>query len=267
MKRISYLILSLFLITSCQEMKQEAEVIDDKEREVEQEYSDSFLTTLDKAHLKDEFLAQETVIFDMHLFFRGNERLKARFTLATNSTAGRIDYSNGESIITKGNRVFYTDTTKSPESIRFTAFTWSYFFLLPYKVGDNGTNLAEYPNSTLNDTIYNTRKLTFGENIGDAPDDWYILYSDTTNHLLEIAAYIVTAKTDVQKAEEDPHAIRYHNYEKFNGIPISTYYTFWGWQPDEGLTEQLGYADISNVKFSDTLVDLFSPDSSFVEAK
>eukprot|EP00903_Cladosiphon_okamuranus_P000645 g643.t1 len=94
--------------------------------------------------------------------------------------------------------------------------------------------------NTLSDKVYLTSKLSFEPGTGDAPDDWYVLYADPDSKLLQVAAYIVTAGKDKAEAEKDPHAIEYLNYQNTGGIPIATEWKFWGWQADQGLTDQLG---------------------------
>ena len=52
-----------------------------------------------------------------------------------------------------------------------------------------------------------------------------------------------------KKAEEDPHAITYTDYQEVAGVPIATKWQFWSWRWEKGITEQLGRAEISNVAF------------------
>ena len=52
--------------------------------------------------------------------------------------------------------------------------------------------------------------MTFDRGIGDAPDDWYVVYKDNNSDLLAALVYIVTGGgTSVEVAEEDPHTITY----------------------------------------------------------
>jgi len=207
---------------------------------------------IELAHSKDSFLAHDFIQFDMILEFGGKERLNGRLTLATNSSKGRIDYSDGRQLLFDQSMVYADTRFKNPESARFAAYTWSYFFLFPYKLGDPGTNWSKTNQRELNGKMYNSAKLTFEDNIGDAPDDWYITYSDTSSHLIEVAAYIVTAGgTTVEEAEEDPHAISYSNYQNVNGIQFAHSWKFWEWRQDSGLTRQLGSAELSGFKFLD----------------
>lgn len=209
-----------------------------------------FVMHTEMAHEKFDFQSKGAIEFDFRLVFRDKERMNAHFTLLTNETKGRIDQTDGTSMVYDGMESWVISDSISKDEKRFDIYTWSYFFLLPYKLSDPGTVYSDFPSDSLNGVAYHTQKLTFAPGTGDAPDDWYILYADEQTNLLEVAAYIVTANKSVEKAEEDPHAIKYEAYELVDGVPISTKWTFWSWRENLGLTEQLGYAELTNFRFS-----------------
>ena len=98
-----------------------------------------------------------------------------------------------------------------------------------------------------------------------AAGEWvYQVYSDTSNNLLQVAAYIVTANKSVEKAEEDPHAIEYSDYQLIENIPIATNWNFYGWTKTEGLTDTLGNAMLSNFVFIPDNDSLYTPPSNFL---
>lgn len=222
-----------------------------------------FTDKVEKAHHKQEFLAKEAVQFDLKLAFGGTVRMDAKFTILTNSTKGIIEYKNGAKIIFDQDKVFYTATIPNEESVRFDAFTWEYFFLFPYKLTDPGTIWNTYDNTEKDQQNYRTEKLTFKSGTGDAPDDWYVVYADKKTNLLEKAAYIVTLKAGKEDAEKNPHAIQYSDYKEVNGIPIATKWVFWGWKDGKGLTEELGQATLTNIKFIKAAVAAFEPAADF----
>ncbi|ANW96576.1 hypothetical protein AXE80_09925 [Wenyingzhuangia fucanilytica] len=207
------------------------------------------IKAIEEAHHKTDFLNHKAVKFDILLKFRGKERLNATITLLTNSSKGLIEYKDGSKIYTIGDKVFYSPNFKNVKAVRFDAYTWSYFFMFPYKLSDQGTQWSEFGEHKLNQTVYNTQKLSFTAGTGDAPDDWYYVYSDQNNHLINTAAYIVTFGKTVNKAESDPHAIKYDHYKEVEGIPIATNWTYWEWNKTSGISNQLGEATISNISF------------------
>lgn len=119
----------------------------------------------------------------------------------------------------------------------------------------------------MNNELYNSQKLTFKNGTGDAPDDWYITYSDPSTNLIKVAAYIVTAGKTKEEAEKNPHAIAYNNYEIIEQIPLATSWTFWEWNKNEGLTKEIGNATLSNFEFLKNDDKLFEVPEDFIEVK
>lgn len=223
--------------------------------ELEEREVNEFVMHTEMAHKKYAYQAKGAISFDLRLVFREKERLNATFTMLTDGSKGRIDRNDGISMVYDGMDSWIVSDSVVDSDMRFDIYTWSYFFGLPYKLSDDGTKYAAFDNDSLNGEQYNTQKLTFEAGTGDAPDDWYILYSDKETELLEVAAYIVTAGQSVEDAEEDPHAIKYEDYIDVDGIPIASNWSFWAWRTEAGLTEQLGYAELTNIEFQ-------APDSS-----
>ena len=265
------LMLAAFLIftTACGTDQPDTETKDKKaeiETKPEEAKTPSYVDKVQKAHAHQGFLKKPVVQFDFQLTFGGKERMKGTITLLTNSNMGKIALENGQKIIYHKDRVFYSpDMDKKPQSIRFDAYTWPYFFLLPYKLSDPGTVWQDYPNNELNGKTYDAQKLSFEPGTGDAPDDWYILYADSQSYLIDVAAYIVTANKSQAKAEEDPHAIQYLDYQPVEGIPIATRWLFWEWREAGGLTKELGSASISNLHFIEVEEGLFEVPEGFEE--
>lgn len=222
-----------------------------------------FVSKIESAHKKEEFLSKKTVSFDIDIFFGENQAFKGKVTTLTDSTKIRMDMENGVSLIFDGEKVYQTPPDVEDARMRFHIFTWSYFFLFPYKLSDPGTLWNEYENNKLADKSFDTQKLTFEKGVGDSPDDWYIVYADPETNVLKYSSYIVTFFESKEEAEKDPHAIEYSNYKEIKGIPISTHWEFWGWTEKKGLTDNLGYADLTNIEFVDVEADFFSkPENS-----
>lgn len=224
-----------------------------------------YASNIEVAHQKTAFISKEAVSFDIILKFGGNERLNGKITLLTNSGKGLIELNNGHKIYYNQDKVFYSPEIENTKSIRFDAYTWSYFFLFPYKLSDEGTVWNDYPYKKLNGKDYLTQKLSFAAGTGDAPDDWYITYANPKTNLLEIAAYIVTANKTLEEAESDPHAIQYSDYKIIDGVPIAHHWTFWGWNAEKGLTNQLGESTLNNIVFLTPDSALFIPPSNYLE--
>jgi len=82
----------------------------------------------------------------------------------------------------------------SPAPPRFMALLNYYFLNLPWLTLDPGVHLEVTGTGTLLDdpTEYVTVRMTFGEGVGDTPDDWYRLYIHPESKRLAGTAYVVT---------------------------------------------------------------------------
>jgi hypothetical protein len=204
---------------------------------------------LELGHKRDAFLQNEALRFNFELTFRGKIRAKVTEYISTTTDYIRYDYTDGKQLVFDGKDVVLSPDSAEINSARFDIFTWSYFFALPYKLTDPGTHWKELEDKTVNGVTYDVGKLTFGENVGDAPDDWYIIYSDKNTHLIKAAAYIVTYSKDAETAAQNPHAIVYNNYTQMNGIPLSNDWSFHNWNDSIGWTDTLGSAMLTDFKF------------------
>lgn len=245
-KTLTTVLFTTILLVGCQSKKEE-----------------TFVQKTEKAHNKEAFSAKEAVQFDIQLFFGGKERLNATITLLTNSSKGVIQFRNGSKIITDKDKVFYSPDVPSEKSVRFDAYTWSYFFLFPYKMSDGGTIWKNYNNTEADHEDFDSQRLTFQAGTGDAPDDWYVVYTNKKTNLIEKAAYIVTAMSNKEEAEKNPHAIKYSNYIPIDEIPIATKWTFWEWVEGKGLTKEIGNATLSNIQFVKVSENTFTPGADF----
>ena len=162
-------------------------------------------------------------------------------------------------MIWDGKKAMIVPDTSSEKGARFALFTWSYFFASAYKLSDPGTNHKLLGEQILGDKKYTTSKLTFDENIGDTPDDWYVIYRKDSSNLMAAMVYIVTAGgTSQEEAEEDPHAITYEAYTEVEGVPIATVWNFWDLNEQGEMEKLLGNAFIKNIRFiEETSGDMF----------
>jgi hypothetical protein len=132
-------------------------------------------------------------------------------------------------------------------------------------LSDPGTKWTEQITDTMNRKDYNIQTLTFDSGTGDAPDDWYVVYSNPETKKIEVAAYIVTVNKTKEEAEKNPHAIKYDNYTNINDIDLATKWSFWNWNKETGLSNQLAEANLSDVKFIKTVDNFFTPLTNFKE--
>lgn len=252
------LFVSVFLV-SCESSPQsnEAEGMVEPAPIVESTSDIPFVKNAETAHKVGTFRSHPVISADIVLTWRGNEALRGTMSMLTSTGKLRID-EEGLTTIYDGKEVYITPDTVDAPGARFGIFTWTYFMALPYKLNDPGTIWNDTPFNTLGEKTYDSKKLTFADGTGDSSLDWYICYTDKESHLLECAAYIVTYSSSQEDAEVDPHAVTYEDYRDVDGIPISHAWKFWAWREAEGLTEQLGHAELENIRFLEETPEMFS---------
>ena len=244
-KTITFTIVAFILLIGCKKEIKETTAEISKTEKKETTYSQK----IEIAHKKAVFLKQEAVQFNAEVEFGGNVIFNAQIAISTTSDIAKITYKNGDEIYVNKEKVFVSDNLKENKGVRFHAYTWTYFFLYPYKLSDKGTIWNDAFKTEETNNAFNTAKLTFEANTGDAPDDWYVNYTNKENNQLNHVAYIVTANSSVEKAEADPHAIKYLDYNEINGVPFAANWGFYEWNTKEGLTNKIGSAKITNIQF------------------
>ncbi|MGB0934237.1 MAG: hypothetical protein ACPGU5_08130 [Lishizhenia sp.] len=249
MKNYSLLLLGILLFGCTYDLSTEKKPILDKRSEKSDLKEKGFIARNNEAHNKLAFQKKDVLSVDIELFFGGKLRMEANLLYHTRTGETKIVYNDSSELTFNGKNVYLSPASIKKPSARFDIFTWSYFLALPYKIDDKGTQLSDFQNKDLNGKTFNVEKLAFGENIGDSPDDWYVLYQNKETNLLHAASYIVTLNKTVEEGEKDPHAIVYSKYQKLDNISIAHRWDFYGWTEKEGLTDTLGYANLTNLHF------------------
>ncbi len=99
------------------------------------------------------------------------------------------------------------------ENPRFWALTPYYFVGVPFVLADEGIQLAYEGEITFEGNTYHQVRVTFGNGIGDAPDDFYVLYLDTKTSRVGGLRYVVSYPGFYAKGEhsEEKHMAYYGN--------------------------------------------------------
>lgn len=225
-----------------------------------QNNSPELVRATETAHRKNDFLARETVCFDMELTWHGQPTLQATILQRTDGTRIRVRKQNGSDILFDGTQGWLAPAAQEDPDARFDLFTWHYFFCLPWKLSDPGTRWQPLPDRVFEGLPCNSGRLTFAPGTGDAPDDWFLVFSDKKEGLLRGAVYVVTfgGKT-LETAEKEPRAIFYSDFHPVDGIPIAHAWKFYSLHTDSlEQKKELGTAVIRNVRFADESPDDFA---------
>lgn len=165
--------------------------------------------------------------------------LYSRKVLLKNDTAYTIGYDGKEVWITPD-----METMKNP---RFFHNLYFYFFSFPFVVADPGSIQEYLGETTFNGKNYKKIKITYGDGVGDAPEDQYILWIDAETNLLDFINYSVTY-FDASRAERY-NALDYSGWEQVNGMTVPNEFTSYRWENDS-LGEKRGVTKFENITFT-----------------
>ncbi|QCK15561.1 DUF6503 family protein [Mangrovivirga cuniculi] len=253
MKNILFATILLFGIFSCTDKDNNN---DAEEGLIKEKLVDNKIETLrdsiEAVYNEDILNNAGHLTFDLKLNFGGNERFNGKISQTPSCDVVEIVYKDGKKAVFKDDNFYMSVDSMNAKSSRFDVLTWSYFYMLPYKLNDPGVIFEPIGIKEMEGKEYRVAKMTFKPGTGDAPDDWYYLYIDPETLLIHAAAYIVTyGSGDQEKAEEDPHVIIYNDFDNSAKLPYAKNWEFRSWK-DFKFGDKLGQAQISNVNILET---------------
>lgn len=106
----------------------------------------------------------------------------------------------------------------APQRARFYHNLMFYFYAMPFVLGDDGITYTEVDALEFNGISYPGTKISFGDGVGDAPDDEYILYRNPETNQMEWLAYTVTYGKN-EKSDRFSY-IKYDQWTDVNGVKL-----------------------------------------------
>ena len=204
------------------------------------------------AHGLRAWWGKEVVVADVEIIFGGNTIVDGTFAFEAHGPRARYDRKDGVSIIFDGQTAWVTPAAAAAPKGRFHVLTWPWFIMAPFKMQGDGINLTDMKMAEVEGNAYNTVLQTFGEDMGDTPDDWYRFYINPKTHLVDAMSYIVTYGKDFETANAKPSILKYFDYVDAAGAIISTRYEFWYWDAEKHATvgdAPKGIGSISNIRY------------------
>jgi hypothetical protein len=211
----------------------------------------AYVQAIEKTHGGALWAQRRALTMRASISFGGNERFVGQMTYAPHRNQVRMEADNGDLLVFDGQKAWVSPRTANyPPGARFHLLTWTYFLAAPFKLDDPGTHVRLTGEHPLRGRHHPTAKLTFGQGVGDSPEDWYVLYRDPVTHRLAAMSYIVTYTKSAEKAEEEPHAVTYHAFDDVDGVKLPLLWKFWLWSAERGVYgDRLGEVILSDVRF------------------
>ncbi|MEO1366710.1 MAG: hypothetical protein AAFX50_06005 [Acidobacteriota bacterium] len=201
--------------------------------------------------------------------FGGQRLITGKMLTDTPVGKTRFELTDGTTLVFDGESAWKAPADSTFQGTRFHVLTWPYFLAAAMKLDDPGTHLED-----LGEMPYRggrklpASRLTFGDGVGDSPDDWYIVYTHPKSHRLEAMAYIVTfGKDEEAAAAAEPSAIVYSEYVDVDGVQIPTQWQFFKWDAEKGVMgEEIGKVAVIQPRFVDPAADAFAAPEGAEEA-
>ncbi len=220
---------------------------------------DQWVSATQKQAGIEAWRSKQLVQAEVKIIFGGKTNMDATFTFEANGPRAKMVTKDGKTVVYDGKTAW---TTGQPDpKDRFHVLTWPWFIMAPFKMQGEGITLEELETGDIRGVSYVTIKQTFGQDMGDAPDDWYRFFISPEEKRIAWMQYIVTYGKGGNKGVDHSSVIEYHDFQNFEGIELSTRYTFYLWddaanQPE---AEPKGTGTVRNLKFLPLNVDEFHP--------
>ena len=118
---------------------------------------------------------------------------------------------------------------------RFWALSGFYFQQIPFVFADPGVNYEALPDESIDGTPHDMVRITFGGDVGDAPDDVYTLYLDKDSGQLDAIRYTVTYGRDVDsEADLSETFFDYQDFVTIDGLTVPTLFEGYAYSEAEG---------------------------------
>ncbi|MGB3591183.1 MAG: DUF6503 family protein [Nonlabens sp.] len=210
MRLISFLLLSSLLFSGCKDAgnpnEKESTESTDQSQSVDLTRYPAALVEVFKAHGGlEQWNQMKTLTYTMGKEVHTTNLHNRDIVIKTD------DYSIGGS----GGKVWIAqDSTFYPPSrARFYHNLMFYFYAMPFIVADDGIIYSEAPALQKDGISYPAIKIAYENNIGDSPDDEYIIYYHPETKRMEWLAYTVTYGKEGKSDQ-----FKYIKYSKWNEI-------------------------------------------------
>lgn len=145
---------------------------------------------------------------------------------------------------------YFPDTATIPYNTRFWALTPYYFAGMPFLFADEGVNLALEEPAEYEGETYHIVRVTFGDGVGDAPDDFYVLYLDQETYRLSAIRYVVSYPGYFPNGGHTQEKLMtYEGEQRVNGIVFPQKHRTFMWEADGSIGKYVTDITLSDLEF------------------
>lgn len=145
------------------------------------------------------------------------------------------------------------------KDVRFWALTPYYFIAMPFVLADPGVHLKKEGTAELHGRPHDMVRATFGDNVGDSPDDYYIIYLDAKTGHVGGLRYIVSYADFFPEGGHSPEKLMvYAGEHTAAGITLAEKYSTFKWNAEtQERGEPVTDTTLSNLEFRPETPDSF----------
>ncbi|MEQ9300240.1 MAG: hypothetical protein RIF33_16830 [Cyclobacteriaceae bacterium] len=141
-------------------------------------------------------------------------------------------------------------TAEIPYNTRFWALTPYYFAGMPFVFGDEGVNLEQEEDIQYEDATHHVVRVAFGDNVGDAPDDYYVLYIHSETFRLAAIRYVVSYPAYFKDGGHSQEKLMtYEGQQTVGGIIFPEKHRTFMWEADGTIGDYVTDITLSDIEF------------------
>jgi hypothetical protein len=116
---------------------------------------------------------------------------------------------------------------------RFWALTPYYFVAMPFVLADPGVNLEKTGTAELHGKPHDVLMATFGDDVGDAPDDYYVVYLDAETGHFGGLRYVVSYPGFFPDGGHSPEKLMvFEGDQTIDGITLAREFPTYKWNAE-----------------------------------
>ncbi|WP_421871224.1 DUF6503 family protein [Marinoscillum sp.] len=146
-----------------------------------------------------------------------------------------------------GTNVWVTPDTADVSRARFYHNLYFYFFAMPFVLGDPGITYEPVDSRDFQGEQLEGIKVSYKSDVGDSPDDNYILWYDPSSYQMKWLMYTVTYGKE--GPNDNYSLIHYADWKDFSGLKLPTQLE-WHAYKNDSIGEVRGGASFNNIELT-----------------